>query len=79
MISQYIPSQYQLPCPIDPPPAVFMCAQPMQCRLREYVSFCAEESVAFIEGEDGNDEDVLARAWFPEEIEFDKTAVSSNH
>jgi hypothetical protein len=55
-----------------------MCARPMQCRLREYASFNAENSVHLVDGEGDNNGNALLRAWFPEGVVFDETAVSYN-
>jgi hypothetical protein len=53
-----------------------MCARSMQAIIREYVSFHGDDSVSIRDGEDGVDEDALAKAWFPEGVVFDETAVS---
>ncbi|KAF8587153.1 hypothetical protein K439DRAFT_1631004 [Ramaria rubella] len=54
---------------------VFMGYTPMQCQLREYICASADNSVTWVDA--GNeDEDELARAWFPEDVDFEETVTA---
>ena len=63
----------QLPCPTDTT-MVYMVYRPMQCHLREYVCTDARLSMSW---EDSDPENDSCRAWFPQDVEFEETVVST--
>jgi hypothetical protein len=51
-----------------------MCEKAMQCHLREYHSFSEEETISW--AEDDDNDHALARAWFPDGMDWYETSVS---
>ncbi|KAF8511260.1 hypothetical protein BU17DRAFT_97352 [Hysterangium stoloniferum] len=64
---------------MDPPPKIFICTQPMQITIREFVSVVKEEALpSFDLGGTSRTREAFPHLWFPQDVTFKETPAALN-